>query len=189
MKLNEVREKINFILENDLVAEKTDFLVEYIPEIKYMIGFEQKHPHHNLDVWEHTKKVIDGLKNADLETKMAGLLHDIGKPFSYQDEEIRHFHGHAKESFRMSKEILKRLEYDDDFIENVGYLVSMHDTIIDPNNLNNSIEMTKKLLQLQYADSKAHHPDKIKKRIDFLDSIEKKIDSLYNDKNGSEIQL
>lgn len=97
--------------------------------------------------------------------------------------------GHAKESFRMSKEILKRLEYDDDFIENVGYLVSMHDTIIDPNNLNNSIEMTKKLLQLQYADSKAHHPDKIKKRIDFLDSIEKKIDSLYNDKNDSEIQL
>lgn len=78
MKLNEVREKINFILENDLVAEKTDFLVEYIPEIKYMIGFEQKHPHHNLDVWEHTKKVIDGLKNADLETKMEGLLYDIG---------------------------------------------------------------------------------------------------------------
>ena len=32
-------------------------------------------------------------------------------------------------------------------------------------------EMTKKLLLLQYADAKAHHPDKIKKRTNFLDTI------------------
>ncbi len=27
---------------------------------------------------------------------MAALLHDIGKPFAYQDEEVRHFHGHPQ---------------------------------------------------------------------------------------------
>ena len=35
--------------------------------------------------------------------------------------------------------------------------------------------MVKKLLALQYADAKAHHPDKIKKRLDFLDNISKQL--------------
>ena len=109
---------------------------------------------------------------------MAGLLHDIGKPFSYQDEEVRHFHGHPEVSNKMSIEILKRLGYPKEFIEHVSYLVLKHDTPIDPNNLDNSYEMTKKLLQLQYADAKAHHPEKIKKRTDFLDTILQQLEEL-----------
>ena len=53
---------------------------------------------------------------------MAGLLHDIGKPFSYQDEEIRHFHGHPQISAQISKKILLRLGYDTNFINNVVIL-------------------------------------------------------------------
>ena len=48
---------------------------------------------------------------------MAALLHDIGKPFSYQDEEVRHFHGHPEVSADMTEEILKRLGYSKDFID------------------------------------------------------------------------
>ena len=176
MELEKIRQEINEILEFNLIEEKQDIIVKYIPELKKMIGFEHKHPHHNLDVWEHTVAVVKKLnESGDLELKMAGLLHDIGKPFSYQDEEVRHFHGHPEVSNDMSIKILHRLGYDERFIENVSYLVLNHDTPIDPNNLDNSYEMVNKLLLLQYADARAHHPDKIQKRVDFLDKISKEL--------------
>ncbi len=46
---------IEKILGKDNVAESINKNMEYllalIPEIRYMIGFEHKHPHHHLDVW------------------------------------------------------------------------------------------------------------------------------------------
>ena len=176
MELEKIRDEIQKILTSNLVVENQDTLFKYIPELKNMVGFEHRHPHHNLDVWEHTLAVLRNLNNeTELDLKMAGLLHDIGKPFSYQDEEVRHFHGHPEVSKDMSIKILNRLGYDKNFIDRVSYLVSKHDTPIDPESLDNSYEMVKKLLKLQYADAKAHHPDKIKKRLDFLDNILKKI--------------
>lgn len=136
-----------------------------------MIGFEHRHPHHHLDVWNHTLEVVKNITSQDLELKMAALLHDIGKPFSYQDEEVRHFHGHPEVSSKMSENILRRLGYNENFIRNVCYLVKNHDTIIDPQNLDNSRKMVMKRLELQYADAKAHAPSKVAKRIKFLDGI------------------
>ena len=53
-------------------------------------------------------------------------------------------------------------------LEDVKYLVSKHDTIIDVNNLDNTYEMILKRLELQYADAMAHTPSKIGKRVRFL---------------------
>lgn len=160
------------------ISENMESLLTLIPEIKNMIGLEHKHPHHHLDVWQHTLEVIKNLNSKDLELNMAALLHDIGKPFSYQDEEVRHFHGHPEISCKMAQQILTRLGYDEEFIKRVSYLVETHDTIIEPNNLDNSLKMIRKRLQLQYADAKAHHPDKIEKRINFLDSIKVQLQEL-----------
>lgn len=162
------------------ISENMESLLILIPEIKSMIGFEHKHPHHHLDVWQHTLEVLKNLNTKDLELNMAALLHDIGKPFSYQDEEVRHFHGHAEVSCKMTQQILTRLGYDEEFIKRVSYLVETHDTIIEPNNLDNNSEMIQKRLQLQYADAKAHHPDKVGKRIKFLDDIKNKLKVLEN---------
>lgn len=176
------REKINKILNTDnsvmSINENIKYLLDVIPELNYMIGFEHKHPHHHLDVWQHTLEALNNLNTNDLEIKMAVLLHDIGKPFSYQDDEVRHFHGHPEVSYEMTKKILVRLGYNEEFIKNVSYLVKTHDTIIDVNNLDNTLEMTKKRLQVQYADAKAHHPDTVDKRINFLNNIEKQLQML-----------
>ncbi len=176
------REKVNKILNTDnsvmSINENIKYLLDVIPELNYMIGFEHKHPHHHLDVWQHTLEALNNLNTNDLEIKMAVLLHDIGKPFSYQDDEVRHFHGHPEVSYEMTKKILVRLGYNEEFIKNVSYLVKTHDTIIDVNNLDNTLEMTKKRLQVQYADAKAHHPDTVYKRINFLNNIEKQLQML-----------
>lgn len=168
--------KSNNVVES--INENIESLLILIPEIKYIIGFEHKHPHHHLDVWGHTLEVIKNLNTSDLELNMAALLHDIGKPFSYQDEEVRHFRGHPEVSGKMAQEILTRIGYDEKFKERVVYLIKTHDTIIDPNNLDNNMEMIQKRLQLQYADAKAHHPDKVEKRIKFLDDIKKQLQTL-----------
>lgn len=164
-------DKLSEIISTGKIEENLEFLKEKIPEITNMIGFEHNHPHHHLDVWNHTLEVIKNINNQDLELKMAALLHDIGKPFSYQDDEVRHFHGHPEVSSKISENILKRLGYDEKFVKDVCYLVRTHDTIIDPNNLDNSYKMIMKRLQLQYADAKAHAPSKVEKRIRFLDAI------------------
>ena len=183
MNQNEVKNKLSNILISGNILDNMEFILEIIPEISYMIGFEHRHPHHHLDVWNHTLEAMKNLEdNADLETKMAVLLHDIGKPFSYQDDEVRHFHGHPEVSEKMSKEILERLGYDEEFIEKVCYLISTHDTIIDPKNLDNSDDMIKKRLQVQYADAKAHAPDKIQKRIEFLDNISDELEKNFEER-------
>ena len=167
--------KLDEILITGSVEENQKYVLEKIPELTNLIGFEHKHPHHHLDVWEHTLEVIKNIKTPDLETRMAGLLHDIGKPFSYQDEEVRHFHGHPQVSAQMAKEILARLKYSSEFIKDVTYLVKTHDTIIDIEHLDNTYNMILKRLELQYADAKAHAPSTVAKRIKFLDEISRKL--------------
>ncbi|MCR5186182.1 MAG: HD domain-containing protein [Clostridia bacterium] len=179
------KDRLNQILISDDVSQKLkdnqDELIEMIPEIGHMVGFKHNHPHHHLDVWGHTLEVVKNLNTRDLELNMAGLLHDIGKPFSYQDEEVRHFHGHPEVSSQMTRQILTRLGYDTNFINRVNYLVARHDTIIDVNNLDNSRVMIEKLLRLQYADARAHHPAKVGKRIAFLDDIKRQLEEKYEE--------
>lgn len=174
--------KLEQILTNaNIVAcinNNLDYLITLIPEIQAMIGFEHKHPHHHLDVWQHTLEVLKNLNTTDLELNLAALLHDIGKPFCYQEGNIRHFHGHAETSAKITKHALKKIGYNYNFIDRILYLVAKHDTLIDPLNLDNNIEIVIKRLQLQYADAKSHHPDKVSFRLQKLDSIASKLNLL-----------
>jgi len=176
----EDKERIRIILTDDNVEksirENLDYLIEVIPEIRPMIGFDHKHPHHPLPVWDHTVEVIKNLHSDDFELVLAGLLHDIGKPYQYQEGEVRHFHGHPKKSAEISERILERLDFDPTTKKNVIYLVLTHDTVIDPENLDNTISLIYKRLQLQYADARAHAPNTVPKRIALLDDIRRRIE-------------
>lgn len=179
-----VKEDLNTILLDENVSEKVnkslDFILAIIPEFVFMIGFEHNNPHHHLDVYNHTLKALED-SPIDLEIRMALLLHDIGKPFSYQDcKGIRHFNGHPKVSAKISETILKRLNYEETFINNVIYLIRKHDDIINVKKLDNDIELIKKLLEMQYCDAKAHNPDKVKARLDILDKIKENLVKIQN---------
>ena len=165
------------LLTDDIVKsinDNMDDLLLIIPEIKNMIGFEHNHPHHHLDVWNHTLLALS-LSEDDFDIRLCLLLHDIGKPFSYQDEEVRHFRNHAAVSANMSNIILKRLGYDDDYIKYVCYLIEHHDTPISNEQIVNDYDLCLKLLKIQKCDALAHHPDKLEKRKKYIEEISRKI--------------
>lgn len=174
-----LKDKIYYIDEN--------MLFTIIPELKKCDGFDQKHPHHLYDVWEHTIKAIEKSEN-DLEIRLALLLHDIGKPHSYQEDgEIKHFKGHPQKSAQMAQEILTRLGYTEKEIQDICYLVEHHDDIIDVNQINSdNIELVKKLLHIQYCDAYAHHPNHIEKRIKKLDEIKLQIEEKFKSKEDTD---
>ena len=165
------------LIQDDVVEsinKNMEELTRLISEINYMIGFDQKHPHHHLDVWEHTLYAISLSKN-DFDIRLALLLHDIGKPFSYQEGEVRHYKNHPKVSAYIAKLILNRLDYKEDYIDKICYLIEKHDTPILDYDIKTKYDLSLKLYEIQRCDALAHHPDKLEKRKEYLNNIDSKI--------------
>lgn len=51
-----------------------------LPELAVQIGYDQRSPYHELDLWQHTLKTVR-LSPPELYVRWAALLHDIGKPY------------------------------------------------------------------------------------------------------------
>ena len=109
-----------------LLAE-VDLLDKILPEVARMIGFDQKSPHHNLDCFEHSLKVLENVPK-DLPTRLAALFHDTGKPDTFFLDENGHgrFFGHQKISEELAKRRLKELKYPKKTIEEVRFLIGRH---------------------------------------------------------------
>lgn len=156
------------------INENEEELFDLIPELKMIVGFEHKHPHHHLDVWKHTLLAI-GLSKDDFDIRLTLLLHDIGKPLSCIEGEIRHYPNHALISSEISYNILKRLNYDEIYIEKICYLIRYHDTPINDEDIKEKKNLTIKRLQIQKCDAFAHNPKYLDKRKEYLEKIKSKL--------------
>jgi len=98
------------------------------PEFDAAMETPQNHPHHQYSVGEHTLQSLLHVE-PDKVLRLAMLFHDIGKPrvISTDGKGINHFHGHSDVGEEMTKDILKRLRFDNDTISKVTRLVRYHD--------------------------------------------------------------
>jgi poly(A) polymerase len=101
-------------------------LERLLPEVAAMRGVEQS-GHHVHDVYDHTLHALDAAP-ADIVTRTAVLLHDVGKPPCHAvDGAGRHtFHEHPRVGAEMATAILERLNWPQEEIRDVAALVLLH---------------------------------------------------------------
>ena len=136
-------------------------LAAAIPELKPMIGFDQRSPHHGYDLYTHVAGVVESVPG-DLALRWAALLHDVGKvPTFTLDETGRgHFRDHAAKGAEMADAILKRLKAPDALRKQVVLLIEKHMLWLVPEKMQLrsqlgqlGLETVYQILSLQQADN------------------------------------
>lgn len=128
-----VREEFNRILLSERPAEGLRLLHEglllghIIPELMATVGFDQRSPHHDRDVFEHSLTALENTAPR-LTLRLAALLHDVAKPacFSLDEAAKGHFYGHHLMGREMVMNIMARLRYDYQTTQDVALLVAAH---------------------------------------------------------------
>ena len=169
----------NILMDDDIITSintNLTVLLGLIPELNDIIGFEHNNPHHHLDVWNHTLLALSNSSN-NFDVRLVLLLHDIGKPYSYQEEAIRHFRGHPKVSSNIAFNILKRLKFSDDDIYKLCNLIEQHDSPIKEKEILNDKELVRTKFEIQCCDALAHNPLKLEKRIKYLLTMNQKLNN------------
>jgi tRNA nucleotidyltransferase (CCA-adding enzyme) len=181
-----IREELNKVLLSAVpsqgirILEETKLLNYIIPELNETVGFDQRNPHHDKNVFDHIMAVLDN-SIENLPVRLGALLHDIGKPrtFSIDKKGIGHFYGHNVVSAEMSEPILKRLKFDNATIKKVLIIITEHMSAY--NHMKNrtlkkfigrvGVENLEDLFELQIADSKGH-----KKNADYSPILKRRDD-------------
>lgn len=115
-------------------------LLKYVSnDLDSAVGVEQN-GHHTFDVFEHSLRSLQHAadKNYDLDTRLASLLHDIGKPATRRFDKVKKdytFYGHEVVGERMTKKILENLKFEKKIIDRVSKLVRYHMFFSDPDTI------------------------------------------------------
>ena len=109
-----------------MLLKNSGLLKEIIPELLDGVEMTQK-GHHIDDVWTHNLKTLDNCSSLNPITRLASLLHDVGKPKSMKGEgENRTFHNHEIFSSRIAVEVGKKLRLSKKESEQLFKLVRWH---------------------------------------------------------------
>ena len=149
----------------------TTGLLKYIlPEVEALKGVQQNPEHHSEgDAYVHTMMVLKNAK-AGIESQIAALLHDIGKPQATKviEGKIKSL-GHEEVGAEIAEKIMQRLKFDNDTIAKVKSMVRNH---MRPHNLSDDAspkairkfvrevgeDMVDDILDLSHADETGKIP-------------------------------
>jgi len=104
------------------LLRKTGVLREFWPELTEGYGVEQNE-WHAYDVWHHAMATVDATPPGDLTLRLAALLHDVGKP---RTKEGPHFYRHESVGSEMAVQMLTRLRFSNEIVDDVSQLVAQH---------------------------------------------------------------
>ena len=141
-------------------AYETGITKQILPEFDICMETNQNNPHHCYNVGEH---ILHSMQETapDKVLRLGMLFHDIAKPqtLSIDDEGITHNKGHAELGEKMTKQILRRLKFDNDTIDKVSKIVLYHDQEVGltPSGVRRAVnrmgeEIFTMLFAVQYAD-------------------------------------
>ena len=156
--IERIRDEILKILKVN-PAEGFELLDEF-GLLKYLYGehyealmntyHDYRGSHHGENVIEHTYEALKRLRNPDIETILAVIYHDVGKPYTMSEKNGKiMFIGHAKKSAEIAKELMKRLKLPNNIIKDVTNLIELHmDFNLAQNNGKNQAQLITKLMPL-----------------------------------------
>ncbi len=114
--------------EGIFLLRDTSLLHYIVPELEQGIGCTQN-KHHIYTVFDHNVFSLGFAAQFgyNLETRLAALLHDVGKPKAKRGEgPDSTFYGHEVVGAKMAKKMLERLKFSRETIEKVVTLVRYH---------------------------------------------------------------
>ena len=147
------------------LLDKSGLLKVILHEVAKMKGVEQpKKFHPEGDVFTHTILMLDIMKNPSVELAVAVLLHDVGKPLTFEIKDRIRFSGHNDVGADIANDICNRLRFTKIQIERIKSLVKSHLTFKDVMNMREStlkrflsIERFDEHLELHRLDCLASH--------------------------------
>ncbi|MGH2785796.1 MAG: CCA tRNA nucleotidyltransferase [Actinomycetota bacterium] len=114
------------------LAVETGLGDEFLPELP-ALRLEQDPIHQHKDVYRHSLAVMENLMGAatdegpDIDLRLAGLLHDIGKPATRRfGSDGVSFHHHEVVGARMAEHRLRELHFPTDTIKDIATLIELH---------------------------------------------------------------
>lgn len=110
------------------IAYETGITGQILPEFDLCMETPQNNPHHCYGVGEHILHSMLEVE-PDKHLRLGMLFHDIGKPqtLTTDAEGITHNKGHAAVGEQMTRQILRRLKFDNETIRKVTAIVRCHD--------------------------------------------------------------
>lgn len=157
-------------------AYETGITKQILPEFDLCMETAQNNPHHCYSVGEHILHSMQEIEPQKV-LRLGMLFHDIGKPqtLTIDEEGITHNKGHADVGERMTRDILRRLKFDNDTLEKVAKIVRYHDQEIGltESGVRRAInrmgeEIFPMLFAVRYADMQAQSDYMREEKIDKL---------------------
>ncbi|MCC8141477.1 MAG: HD domain-containing protein [Lachnospiraceae bacterium] len=159
----------------------------FLPEFSRLMETEQNNPHHCGTVGEHTIRSLMEV-DPDPVLRLTMLFHDIAKPYCVKKGEdgFDHFHGHPRLGAEMTREIMRRLKFDNDTIARVCALVAAHDDRPYPPTkqavrrsiYRNGVEQYPALFAVKRADILAQSDYLQKEKLEYMDEYEAVYDQI-----------
>jgi poly(A) polymerase len=109
------------------MLDEGKLLQEVLPEVRAFQGVQQPPEFHpEGDVWTHVLLMLDQLKAPSFTLAAGALLHDVGKPPTFEVADRIRFSGHAEIGAMMAADIAARLRFSNEEAGQVVSLVANH---------------------------------------------------------------
>lgn len=136
-----------------LIVLKNSGILELImPEILAGVGMKQR-GHHIYDVWKHSLEALNNCSSKNPVTRMAALLHDVGKPVVMKKiGDNNTFHNHEVVGSRIALTIGKRLKLSKEELQQLFILTRWHMFTVSEMQTDSAVRRFIKNVTVPYLD-------------------------------------